>query len=87
MASARTVLALEVLQAGGFFRTALERAWNGGEKFKTRLRTAKGNVVPGIGPAQFRKLESAGLLVQRECAKSSTWPTEFVLREAPPVTL
>lgn len=81
MAGKRTETAVEVLRAGGFFRTQLERAWGGGEKFKTRLRTAEGLVVPGVGAATLRELEGAGKLVRRECVVTSAWPVEFGWKE------
>jgi hypothetical protein len=75
--SARARKALTVLQAGGFFRRALESGWQG-EKFATRLYDAQRRVVAGVGPAAQAELEAAGLLVTRECARSSVWPTEWV---------
>jgi hypothetical protein len=78
--SGRAERAVEVLKAGGYFREALETHWNGGEKFRTRLRTASGAVVKGFGFAVKAELESAGMLVSRECAASSTWPHEWILK-------
>jgi hypothetical protein len=79
MASKRYAVAMEVLQSGGYFRRALERAWQGGEKFKTRLYRADLTVVPGVSGATLNKLRAAGVVVYRSCTPSSTWPEEFVL--------
>lgn len=73
--------ALEVLAAGGYFRKQLETQYRGGEKFVTRLRYASGTIVKGVGIKTFFELESAGKLQWRECASSSVWPSEWVLRE------
>jgi hypothetical protein len=75
----REAKAIEVLKAGGCFRYALERNFRGHEKFVMRLRTAGGAVVKGIGYATQRAFLEAGMLVRRECARSSTWPQEWVL--------
>ncbi len=72
----REATAIEVLKSGGYFRKALERTYMG-EKFVTRLRTAGGGVVPGVGFATFAKLWEEGKLRSRECAKGSTWPREY----------
>lgn len=77
--SKRTETAIEVLKSGGYFRYALERSYQGGEKFKMRLRTANGSVVKGVGYQSKAELESK--LVSRPCASSSTWPQEWVLAE------
>lgn len=74
----RTELALSTLRSGGYFRKALETQYRGGEKFCMRLRTASGSVVKGVGFKTFFELES--MLVSRPCAKSSTWPTEYILK-------
>ena len=76
----RTEKALQVLASGGYFRKQLESHYHGGEKFKLRLRDAKGQVVAGIGPKTFYELEDAGKLASRPCASSSVWPQEWVLR-------
>ena len=72
--------AMEVLKNGGYFRKALERNYHGGETFVTRLRTAGGHIVRGVGFQTFLKLENQ--LQYRECAPSSTWPQEWTLRVA-----
>ncbi len=74
----RETKAAEVLAAGGYFRKALERTYMG-EKFCTRLYTAGGAVVPGVGFATHMALLEAGKLRMRPCEKSSVWPTEWVL--------
>lgn len=76
----REATAVEVLKAGGFFRKALERTYMG-EKFVTRLRTATGGVVKGVGFATFAKFEEEGKLIRRECAPTSAWGREYVLKE------
>jgi hypothetical protein len=76
----RAKKALAVLEAGGYFRKALETQWRGGEKFAMRLRNANGHVVAGYGFKTFYALEDAGLLQQRDCAPSSVWPSEWVAR-------
>ena len=78
----RTEQALEVLKSGGFFRKQLETQYRGGEKFVTRLRDNSGHVVKGVGIKTFFELEDAGCLSHRPCLSSSTWPSEYVLREA-----
>lgn len=75
----RTETAIEVLKAGGYFRNALEWTWRR-EQFKTRLRTADGQIVKGVGEATRHALEVAGKLQRRECAKSSTYGQEWILR-------
>jgi hypothetical protein len=79
---ARTLKAIEVLKAGGYFREALETQHRGGEKFTVRLRNAEGKVVPGFGFATRQELMKAEMLEWRESARSSTWPTEHVLKKA-----
>jgi len=76
---AKAQKALEVLEAGGYWRKQLETQWRGGEKFVTRLRSAEGRVVPGFGFKTFCEHEDAGLLFQRDCPASSTWPQEWAL--------
>ena len=77
----RTVKAIEVLKAGGYFREQLETQYRGGEKFTVRLRDAAGKVVAGFGYATRAELIAAGLIISRACARSSLWPTEHVLWE------
>lgn len=77
--SKRSELALEVLASGGYFRKALESSYRGGEKFETRLRTSSGSVVAGVGYKTWLELSKAGRLASRACARSSTWPEEWVL--------
>lgn len=72
--------ALTILKDGGYFRKALERHYLGGEKFHVRLRNSKGQVVKGIGELTYYELKDAGLLQWRECAKSSVWPEEYILK-------
>jgi hypothetical protein len=74
----RMALALEVLAAGGYFRMQLESGWHG-EKFKYRLRTKEGHVVPGVGFQTYLELEKAGRLLRRACEKSSVWPQEWIM--------
>ena len=76
----RTQQAIEVLSAGGFFRKALETQYRGGEKFAYRLHDATGAIIKGVGFVTFTELESQ--LMTRDCARSSVWPTEWVLRKA-----
>jgi hypothetical protein len=77
--SKRTETAIEVLKSGGYFRYALERSYQGGEKFKMRLRAANGAVVKGVGYQTKTELETR--LTRRACAPSSTWPQEWALAE------
>lgn len=77
----RAEKALEVLRNGGYFRRALETQSRGGEKFAYRLRDKTGAIVKGIGFATYNELDKAGMLSYRPCARSSVWPTEWVLRE------
>lgn len=79
--SPRARKALEVLQAGGYFRDQLESTYRCGEQFKMRLRDARGNVVPGFSRKTFWELESAQMLQGRPCGLSSVWPSEYVLRK------
>ena len=72
-------LAMEVLQAGGYFRKQLERQFHGYEQFQYRLREADGAVVKGIGFQTWNALHEAGLLTVKDCAKSSVWPQEWKL--------
>lgn len=75
--------ALEVLEAGGYFRKQLEQD-RFGEKFKVRLHDASGRVVPGIGAVTQIALEEAGRLRKRDVAPSSVYPTEWVLAKEEP---
>jgi hypothetical protein len=79
--SARAEQALKVLEAGGKFRKALETQYRGGEKFVTRLRDAKGQIVKGVGYQTFQELIAARKLayVHPDDARSSVWPQEWVL--------
>src|SRR5262245_15033126 len=72
--------ALDILRNGGYFRNQLESGWQGREQFKTRLRNAKGQVVPGLGFATLEELKGFGYIRQRDCLSSSTWPSEFELK-------
>jgi hypothetical protein len=74
-------LAMEVLQAGGYFRKQLERQYHGREQFQYRLREANGAVVKGVGFQTWRVLHEAGLLAYKPCEKSSVWPEEWKLAE------
>jgi len=78
--SARTEKALEVLEAGGYFRKALETQYKGGEKFMMRLRDSTGAVVKGVGFQTFFELKDLGKLQYRECVRSSAYPEEYVLK-------
>lgn len=73
----KTAKALETLKAGGYFRKALERSYLGGEKFKTRLYTAGGEVVKGIGEVTFYAMLDAKALRSRECIRSSAYAQEW----------
>lgn len=79
--SKRAAKALEVLEAGGKFRKALETQFRGGEKFEMRLKDAQGQVVKGIGYQTFYELIDAGKLtyVHPHDARSSAWPQEWIL--------
>lgn len=79
--SKRAERAIEVLKSGGYFRYALERHYHGGEKFKMRLRSATGQVIAGVGHAACHELRAKGLLRQRSCPVSSTWPQEWELAQ------
>jgi hypothetical protein len=46
----------------------------------TRLYNQHGHRVPGIGFQTWCQLEHAGELQWRECASSSTWPSEWILK-------
>jgi hypothetical protein len=81
MASKREAVAVEVLQAGGYFRKALEQTYMG-EKFCVRLRTATGGVVKGVGFATLEKFLQEGKLVRREVPRSSAWGQEWGWKEA-----
>ena len=72
--------ALEILQEGGYWRSQLETGYMGREQFVTRLRNKDGYTVPGFGIKTKFEMEDAGLLTTREVRSSSTWPTEWVLR-------
>ena len=73
----KTAKALETLKAGGYFRKALERSYHGGEKFKTRLYTAGGDVVKGVGEVTFYALLDAKALRNRDCIRSSAYAQEW----------
>src|SRR5690606_16416080 len=77
--SARAKQALDVLRQGGYCRKRRGRNFKGGETFKTRLRDASGNVVPGIGFQTREELAAAGMLVRRDVPRSSVWPEEWGL--------
>ncbi len=75
----RTQLALDTLNAGGYFRKALETGYRGCEQFKMRLRDHNGRIVKGVSFKTFYELQDMGLLTSRPCLSSSTWPSEFEL--------
>ena len=78
--SKRALAAVELMKAGAYWRCALEASKPGwGEKFRYRLRT-RGAPIAGYGFAVWHELEKAGLLTRRECASSSTYPTEWALK-------
>ena len=77
--STRATKAIEILKAGGYFRKALETQYRGGEKFTTRLRYHNGQVAKGFGFQTEAELSKAGWLQRKDCAQSSTWPTESEL--------
>jgi hypothetical protein len=72
-------LALETLTAGGYWRKALETGYRGREMFETRLRTASGSVVKGVGYKTWLEMSKTEMLTSRSCARSSVWPEEWVL--------
>ena len=77
--TARAEKAWKVLEQGGYFRHALEtNSYTGREQFRTRLFNKDRRAVRGIGIQTRFELEDAGLLKQRNCPPSSTWPTEYV---------
>ena len=85
--SARARRALAVLRAGGFFRHALEtNSYTRREQFQTRLYGSDRKIVRGVGIKTRFELEDAGLLTTRPCPSSSTWPTEYVVRDNQPTT-
>lgn len=73
----KTAKALETLKAGGYFRKALERSYQGGEKFATRLYAANGDVVKGVGAVTFYAMLDAKSLRSRECIRSSAYAEEW----------
>lgn len=79
--SGRAERALEILNAGGRFRYALERKFHGRDQFHMRLLNAHGDVVSGIGFATKIELEKAGLLKYHHPhdSRSSAWPSEWVV--------
>jgi hypothetical protein len=77
----RKDMAIATLDAGGYFRKALETGYRGAEKFEMRLRTASGSIVKGVGFKTFLELKDADLLKSRPCAKSSTWASEWILNK------
>lgn len=82
--SSRATKALDVLQAGGKFRYALETdRYTGRDKFRMRLLDANSRVVAGVGYQAKVELEQAGQLQYRHPhdARSSAWPQEWVLRQ------
>ena len=56
--SARAEKALRVLTVGGEFVQRIERDYYGREKFRYRLLTFEGRVVPNVGLATFYEIES-----------------------------
>lgn len=82
--SSRAVRALEVLQAGGKFRYALETdRYTRRDQFRMRLIGADGRLVAGIGYQAKVELEQAGRLQYQHPhdARGSAWPQEWVLRQ------
>jgi hypothetical protein len=77
--SKREKVALEILQAGGYFRKQLERGYFGREQYTCRLYTAEKCLVKGVGFQTFFKFEKARLLKWRPTEMSSVWPEEWVL--------
>jgi hypothetical protein len=71
---------VEILAAGGFARSALETGYGGREKFCVRVYDADGALVPGLGYAAVANAIAVGALISRPCARSSTWPSEYVIR-------
>jgi hypothetical protein len=66
--------ALEVLKAGGEFRYALEMSsYTRREQFKTRLKTAAGRTVRGIGVSTMYELKRHGLIVPANSTSVSTY--------------
>ena len=81
---AKAKRALEVLQAGGFFRKQLHTQYRGGEKFETHLHNAGHGLESGIGYKTFKELEHAGLLQRStDIPRSTVWREEWTLRKQP----
>jgi hypothetical protein len=74
--------AKELMAKGAYWRKQLETQWRGGEKFETRLYM-DGYPVKGYGFKTHLEMEDAGLLKYKPCARSTTWPSEWILREDP----
>jgi hypothetical protein len=62
--SKRIETAKQVLKDGGHFKYALERSYHGGEKFKTRLISANGQIVKSVGGAALRELKDSGFVAR-----------------------
>jgi hypothetical protein len=78
--SARARKALEILKAGGYFRTQLETKYYPvrREQFVTRLRYENGSIASGFGFQTYQELLPQ--LQRRDCVVTSVWPEEYKLK-------
>lgn len=76
---ARAQRVLDVCKAGGRIRYALESGYRGREQFQFRVLDANRQVVKGLGYKAAQACIVRGLVKSAECAKSSAYPSEWVI--------
>lgn len=82
--SARAQAALAHLLAGAYFSERLETdKWTRRSQFHTRLRDAKGAVIPGYGYATRLELEKARLLRPADCWRFSDHESRMKHKDTP----
>lgn len=75
---ARAQRVLDVLQAGGRIRYALETGFRGREQFQVRVLDARRQVVKGLGYKAAAACIARGLVMRSECAASSAYAQEWI---------
>jgi len=79
----RALRAAEIVRAGGYFETKLERNYHGRDQFRTRLYDASGACVAGFGFAAHNACKAAGILRGRSMWRTSAWGSRDVWYAAP----
>ena len=74
----RALRAAEIVRAGGWFETKLERNYHGRDQFHTRLYNADGTCAKGFGFAAHNECKVAGILRNRQMWRTSAWATRDV---------